>query len=260
MAGSLQGTTVLVTGAAGGLGKAIATAYLEAGANVAVCDVNEERLSAARAELEPKGPFLAARTDVTDEVAVAALVDDVVARFGRLDILVSNAGMADKFDPVGTLSKEHWDRVLGLNLTGSFLAFRAAVNAMEKQSPPGGTIIQIGSTSSTHGMASGVAYTVSKHGVAALVKSTAGHYGPQGIYAVGLLLGGMVDTNIQDSFTALGGFNQEAFGRCIASQFKPEQAIHLKDVAKYCVFLADRDIASSSNGSLINFSRNWPNA
>lgn len=161
MAGSLQGTTVLVTGAAGGLGKAIATAYLEAGANVAICDINEERLSQARADLAPKGPFLAVTTDVTDETAVAALVDDVVARFGRLDVLVSNAGMADKFDPVGSLSKEHWDRVIGLNLTGSFLAFRAAVNAMEKQSPPGGTIIQIGSAASTHGMASGVAYTVS---------------------------------------------------------------------------------------------------
>ncbi len=96
--------------------------------------------------------------------------------------------------------------------------------------------------------------------MAALVKNTAGHYGPKGIYAVGLLLGGMVDTNIQDSFRALGGFNQEAFGRSVTAQFKPEQAIQLGDVAKYCVFLADRDIASSSSGSLINFSRNWPNA
>ncbi|KAI0172562.1 NAD(P)-binding protein [Hypoxylon sp. FL1284] len=260
MAGPLQGTTVLVTGGAGGLGKAIATAYLEAGANVAVCDVSEERLTQARADLEPKGPFLARAADVTDEAAVAALTDAVVARFGRLDVLVSNAGMTDKFDPVGALSKDHWDRVLGLNLTGSFLAFRAAVNAMEAQSPPGGTIVQIGSAATAHGMAAGAAYTVSKHGVAALVKNTAGHYGHKGIYAVGLMLGGMVDTNIQDGFRALGGFNQEAFGRSIAAQFKPEWAIQLKDVAKYCVFLADRDIAASSNGSLINFTRNWPNA
>ncbi|KAI6085263.1 NAD(P)-binding protein [Hypoxylon rubiginosum] len=260
MTDSLKGTTVLVTGAAGGLGKVIATAYLDAGANVAICDVNEERLAAARGELEPKGPFAAFKTDVTDEAAVTKLVEDVTARFGRLDILVSNAGMTDKFDPVGSLSKEHWDRILNLNLTGSFLAFKAAVNAMEAQSPPGGTIIQIGSAATTHGMASGVAYAVSKHGVAALVKSTAGHYGPKGIYAVGLLLGGMIDTNIQDGFQALGGFNQEAFGMSIASQFKPEWAIQLKDVAKYCVFLADRDIASSSNGSMINFTRNWPNA
>lgn len=278
MATSLKGTTVLVTGAAGGLGKVIATAYLEAGANVAICDINEERLGEAKAELEPKGAFLALKTDITDEAAVTKLVDDVVAKFGRLDILVSNAGMTDKFDPVGSLSKEHWDQILNLNLTGSFLAFKAAVNAMEKQSPPGGTIIQIGSTASYQGTSSGVAYTVSrfllpslglqfltpsqvsKHGVAALVKSTAGYYGPKGIYAVGLLLGGMVDTNIQDSFKALGGFNTDGFQQSVSAQFKPEWAIKLKDVAKYCVFLADRDIASSSNGSLINFNRNYPNA
>ncbi|KAI2634965.1 NAD(P)-binding protein [Hypomontagnella submonticulosa] len=260
MANTLQGTTVLVTGAGGGLGKVIATAYLEAGANVAICDINEERLKQARTELQPTGRFFAANTDITDEAAITGLVDNVVARYGRLDILVSNAGMVDKFDPVGELSKEHWDKVLNLNLTGSFLSFKAAVNAMEKQSPPGGTIIQIGSTASWHGMSSGVAYTVSKHGVAALVKSTAGHYGPKGIYAIGLQLGGMIDTNIQEGFAALGGFNQEAFARSISASFKPEWAVQTKDVAKYCLFLADRDIASTSNGSMINFSRNYPAA
>ncbi|KAI1104032.1 NAD(P)-binding protein [Jackrogersella minutella] len=259
MADKLQGTTVLVTGAAGGLGKVIATAYLEAGANVAICDIHEERLTQTRSELEPTGRFLAAKTDITDEAAVTKLVDDVVAKFGRLDILVSNAGMTDKFDPVGTLSKEHWDRIINLNLTGSFLAFKAAVNAMEKQSPSGGTIIQIGSTATSHGMSSGVAYTVSKHGVAALVKNTAGNYGAKGIYAMGLLLGGMITTNIQDAFQILGGFNKEAFGLSISSTLKPEMTIDTKDVAKYCLFLADRDIAAASNGSLINFNKNWPN-
>ncbi|KAI1463605.1 NAD(P)-binding protein [Daldinia caldariorum] len=258
MATSLQGTTVLVTGAGGGLGKVIATAYLEAGANVAICDIHEERLAAARSELEGTGRFAAFNTDVTSEEAVAKLVGDVAARFGRLDILVSNAGMTDKFDPVGAVSKETWDRIIGLNLTGSFLAFKAAVNAMEKQSPPGGTIIQIGSTASYHGMSSGVAYAASKHGVAALVKSTAGYYGAQGIFAIGLLLGGMVDTNIQDGFAALGGFNTEAFAQSAAAGFKPEMAVKTADVAKYCVFLADRGIAESSNGSLIRFNKNLP--
>ncbi|KAI1803444.1 NAD(P)-binding protein [Daldinia bambusicola] len=260
MATSLQGTTVLVTGAGGGLGKVIATAYLEAGANVAICDIHEERLATARSELEGTGRFAAFKADVTSEEAVTQLVADVAARFGRLDILVSNAGMTDKFDPVGAVTKEAWDRVIGLNLTGSFLAFKAAVNAMEKQSPPGGTIIQIGSTASYHGMSSGVAYTASKHGVAALVKSTAGYYGAKGIYAIGLLLGGMIDTNIPDGFAALGGFNQEAFAQSISADFKPEMAIKTKDVAKYCVFLADRSVAESSNGSLISFNKNYPMA
>ncbi|KAL7620915.1 hypothetical protein AAE478_008225 [Parahypoxylon ruwenzoriense] len=262
MATTLQGTTILVTGGAGGLGKVIATAYLSAGANVAICDVNESRLAGAEAELEALAPgrLLVSQTDITDEAAVTSLVASVVAKFGRLDVLVNNAGMTDKFDPVGALAKEHWDRVLALNLTGSFLTTKAAVNAMEKQSPSGGTVIQIGSIASWHGTISGAAYTVSKHGVAGLMKSTAGFYGPKGIYAIELNLGAMVNTNIEDSFAALGGFNKEAYAQSVSSSFKPENAIQLKDVAKYCVFLADRDVAASANGSCINFNKNWPSA
>ncbi|KAI2611839.1 NAD(P)-binding protein [Hypoxylon sp. NC1633] len=258
MATTLQGTTVLVTGAAGGLGKAIATAYLDAGASVAICDVNEARLDHARSELESTGRFLALKTDVTDEAAMTKLVDDVVARFGRLDILVSNAGIMDSFDPVGSTAKELWDRIIGVNLTGSFLAFKAAVNAMEKQDPPGGTIIQIGSSSTWHGMSAGVAYTASKHGVAALVKSTAGFYGGKGIFAVGLLLGGMADTNIMQDFGGFEKVNVAAFSQSVSARFTPDMAVPLRDVAKYCVFLADRDIAAASNGSLITFNKNFP--
>jgi NAD(P)-dependent dehydrogenase (short-subunit alcohol dehydrogenase family) len=118
---SLQGTTVLVTGGAGGLGKAIANAYLDAGANVAVCDIHDGRLAATKSEFEPTGRFLALKTDITEEPAVDSLVAEVVSKFGRLDILVNNAGMTDSFHGVGELTKEKWDRVLGLNLTCVFL-------------------------------------------------------------------------------------------------------------------------------------------
>ena len=85
-----------------------------------------------------------------------------------------------------------WDRVLGVNLTGPYLASKAAVNQFEKQEPAsGGVIINIGSNASTHGFQSGVAYAASKAGVLALTKNTAGFYGPKGIQAVALLLGGM---------------------------------------------------------------------
>ncbi|KAI0124686.1 hypothetical protein BJ170DRAFT_470159 [Xylariales sp. AK1849] len=256
----LNETTVIVTGAAGGLGKAIATAYLNAGANVAICDINEARLSATRTEFESTGRFLALNTDITDEAAVESLVLETVSKFGRLDILVNNAGMVDTFDPVGELSKQNWDRVIGVNLTGSFLCMKAAVNAMLKQEPRGGTIIQVGSNASYMGFCAGAAYTASKHGVAALVKNTAGAYGDQGIYTVGLMLGGMIDTNISEGVSALGGYNKEAFGKSTSLSFRVEDAVKLVDVAKYCVFLADRDIAATSNGSSITFNRNWPKA
>ncbi|RYP02016.1 hypothetical protein DL764_005984 [Monosporascus ibericus] len=264
MTQSLEGTTVLVTGAAGGLGKAIAKGYLGAGANVAICDISDERLKQTSDEFEGTGRFLGVKTDVTDEAAVNELIDAVVAKFGRIDVLVNNAGVMDTFDPIGTLSKETWDRVLNINLTGSFLPAKAAVNVMEKQSPPGGVVIQIGSTASSRGLEAGVAYTVSKHGVAALVKNTAGFYGPKGIYAIGLMLGAMTDTNISEGTKALGGFNVEAYSLTVSASLKPEQlgeiAVKLDDVAKYCMFLSDRSIAASANGSCITFNKNSPRA
>jgi NAD(P)-dependent dehydrogenase (short-subunit alcohol dehydrogenase family) len=95
-----QGKTVIVTGAAGGLGKAIATAFLAAGANVVICDVNPERIASVDAEWAKSYPdkFVTQQTDVTDEAAVQKLIDAAVAKFGRLDVLVNN-GM----DPLHSL-------------------------------------------------------------------------------------------------------------------------------------------------------------
>ncbi|ORY67255.1 uncharacterized protein BCR38DRAFT_338067 [Pseudomassariella vexata] len=261
MASALQGTTVIVTGGAGGLGKAIATAYVNAGANVVICDINDERLAATSADFEATGRFLALKTDITCEAAVQSLIEQTTTKFGRLDILVNNAGMMDGFDPVGELSKENWDRVLNLNLTGSFLCMKSAVNAMQRQEPRGGLIIQIGSNASHQGTNAGLVYTVSKHGVAALVKNTAGFYADQNIYAVGLMMGAMIDTNITESTMKMGWFNQEGFTKFFGEkEFNTNCAIKLADAGKYCVFLADRDIAATLNGSLINFNKNWPQA
>lgn len=112
------------------------------------------------------------------------------------------------------------------------------------------------------GSCAGAAYTVSKHGVAGLVKNTADFYGDRGIYAVGLMLGGMAETNIADAAGGFGGFNRDAYARASAAlTFKPdEHNVPLRDVAKYCVFLADRSIAATANGSCVPFARNWPKA
>ncbi|KAK8083963.1 hypothetical protein PG996_002744 [Apiospora saccharicola] len=265
---SLQNTTVLVTGAAGGLGKAIASAYLDAGANVAICDIHDARLAETRSQFEGTDRFLALKTDITSEEAVEKLVADCVSRFGRLDILVNNAGMMDSFDPVGDLSQANWDKVLGVNLTGSFLCMKHAVRAFQAQQPKSssassgtdslrGLIIQIGSNASIMGTQSGAAYTVSKHGVAALVKNTAGFYGDQGIYAVALMLG-VLQTNINDGIAALGGFNQGIYALSGLPARPPEAVTDTADVARYCVFLADPRIAAGVNGSSIVFNKNWP--
>ena len=278
---SAQGKTVIVTGAAGGLGKAIATAFLAAGANVAICDVNSQRISAVEEEWTKSyaDKFLAQVTDVTDEAAVQNLVDAAAAKFGRLDVLVNNAAIMDGFEPVGAVSKEKWDRVLNINLNGPFNTTRAAIAQFEKQERPGGVIINIGSLASIHGFKSGAAYTVSKAALVALTKNTAGYYGDKGIYSIALMLGGMskrlvaphfplladiyclgMDTNITDAFAQ--GLHMEMFQKVQASQapHTPERMVPIQSVAKYCVFLTDSDIAPSANGSSILFNKNWPEA
>ncbi|KAL2256004.1 hypothetical protein VTK26DRAFT_2358 [Humicola hyalothermophila] len=258
---SAQGKTAIITGAAGGLGKAIADAFLAAGANVVICDVNPQRIAAVEEEWGKAyaDKFAAQQTDVTDEAAVQRLIDTAVAKFGRLDVLVNNAGIMDDFSPVGACSREQWDRVLNVNLNGPFITTTAAIAQFQKQEPAGGVIINIGSVASIHGFKSGTAYTVSKAGLAALTKSTAGFYGDKGIYCIALLLGGM-DTNITDAFAK--GMHMEMFQKVQASQspFAPEKNVPVESVAKYCLFLTDKDIAPSSNGSCILFNKNWPEA
>ncbi|KAH8880143.1 NAD(P)-binding protein [Thozetella sp. PMI_491] len=261
MATEVQGKTVIVTGAAGGLGKVIAEAFLKAGANVVVGDVNEERLAATASEWSASyaDKYLTQKTDITDEASVQGLVDAGVAKFGRLDALVNNAGVMDDFSPVGACSQSNWDRVLGVNLHGTFLASKAAVTQFEKQSPVRGVIVNIGSNASVYGFQSGVAYTVSKAGVLAMTKNTAGFYGPKGINCVALLLGGMPTTNIVDAFRL--GLHQEGFAATQAANVSLQPGKNdtdLNAVAKQVVFLTDSDIASNANGSAIMFNHNWP--
>ncbi|KAG7291877.1 hypothetical protein NEMBOFW57_001899 [Staphylotrichum longicolle] len=258
---SAQGKTVIVTGAAGGLGKAIATAFLAAGANVVICDVNSQRIASVEEEWSKSyaDKFLAQQTDVSDEAAVQQLIDAAVSKFGRLDVLINNAGIMDDFSPAGACSKEKWDRVMNINLNGPFLTTKAAIAQFEKQEPAGGIIINIGSVASVHGFKSGAAYTVSKAALMALTKNTAGFYGDKGIYSIGLMLGGM-QTNITDAFGQ--GMHMEMFQKIQASQspFAPEKQVPIELVAKYCLFLSDRDIASCANGSCNLFNKNWPEA
>ncbi|TQN68774.1 3-beta-hydroxycholanate 3-dehydrogenase (NAD(+)) 2 [Colletotrichum shisoi] len=264
---TLPGTTVIVTGSGGGLGKVISEAYLATGANVVIADIDEARVNAVASEHRDTyaGRLHTAVVDVTSEASVEALVSGAVERFGRLDVVVNNAGVMDRFDPAGDCAKDTWDRVLAVNLTGPFLTTKFAVNQFLNQGPAGagggprGLIINVGSNASYRGMTSGVAYTASKHGVVALTKNSAGFYGDKGIYSVALLVGPMDATNIMDAFA--GGVNQPAMEKVTAAmpEYKRgETGLDPAAVAKYCVFLTDKDIASSANGSCVVLNRNWP--
>ncbi|OCL05717.1 NAD(P)-binding protein [Glonium stellatum] len=227
----------LVTGSGGGLGKAIAESFLNAGAKVVLIDKNAARLSECFTRLLSAHPdrVLALEVDITDEASVQKMIIDAVEKLGKLDVLVNNAGIMDHFDPVGDLESTLWDRVIAVNLTAPMLTLKAAVKQMLSQEKPGGVILNVGSTSSLKEFCAGAAYTASKHGLIGLTKNTATYYAKKGIRCVAILPAGM-RTNAYRTVVK-------------SSAFKPPM-VETNKAAKVCLHLC-LDNAEYMNGACV---------
>jgi NAD(P)-dependent dehydrogenase (short-subunit alcohol dehydrogenase family) len=162
----------VVTGAGSGVGRSIARGLLGAGWRVALAGRREKPLAetAEGVTTEP-GNVLVVPADVTSETSVAALFDTVQDSWGRVDLLVNNAGVSGTPGAVDELAPTDWQRVVDTNLTGAFLCAHHAVRLMKAQTPPGGRIINNGSISAHAPRPGSVAYTASKHAITGLTKS-----------------------------------------------------------------------------------------
>jgi NAD(P)-dependent dehydrogenase (short-subunit alcohol dehydrogenase family) len=167
----LKGRVVVVTGASSGIGEACAKGYARAGAMVVLAARRIDRLNALAKMIEKSGgEALAVATDVTDEVAVAEMFRQAIGRFGTVDILINNAGIADS-TAIDVLELELWHKVIDTNLTSAFLCAREAFRIMK---PKGrGRIINIGSISARVPRADSPAYSASKWGLEGLTRSLA---------------------------------------------------------------------------------------
>lgn len=181
----------LVTGAARGIGLATARLFLEYGWQVALIDNNSETLGAAKATLPPD-TTLCIECDVSSADDVQRAVDLTAARFGRLDGLVNNAGIAD-FGPIAQTGLDVWQAIMATNLTGPFITVQAAAPVMARTS--GGAVVNIASISGHRASTLRVAYGTSKAGVIHLTKQQAAEYGNQGI-RVNCICPGPVDTEM----------------------------------------------------------------
>jgi 3-oxoacyl-[acyl-carrier protein] reductase len=180
MAG-VQGRVALVTGAAQGIGRAIALDLAKGGATVAVADIAEDKLAAVVEEITSAGGQAAAfKMNVADEDNVKQVFKDVVAKFGRLEILVNNAGIT-RDQLLMRMKRAEWDLVIGINLTGVFLCTQAAVPTMLKQR--WGRIINISSINGQQGAPGQANYSASKAGVIGLTLATAREVASRGITA-----------------------------------------------------------------------------
>lgn len=165
----------LVTGGGTGVGKAIAEALLGAGFTVVITGRRKEVLDAAAGELTKSagGTVRPVQADVGDPKSVAALFDAIKSEFGRLDLLVNNAGMGTPAVPMEEITFEQWSAIVGANLTGAFLCTQQAFRLMKAQTPRGGRIINNGSISAQTPRPNSAPYTATKHAITGLTKSTA---------------------------------------------------------------------------------------
>ena len=168
----LPGRVAIVTGAARGIGLAIAERLSRAGASVVIADIDEEGATAAVERLrEDGGEAAAAPADVTSPDEVGAMVERALDAFGKLDILVNNAGITGRDAPLWELTDKDWERVLGLNLTSTFYCCRAAISHMRERRS--GAIVNVASISGKEGNPNMIPYSVSKAGVICLTKALA---------------------------------------------------------------------------------------
>jgi NAD(P)-dependent dehydrogenase (short-subunit alcohol dehydrogenase family) len=199
--GSFAGKVALVTGAASGIGRATALAFAQAGARVVVADLDatggQETVESIGAS---GGAAVFIGTDVADEAAVAALITATVDRFGRLDCAHNNAGLEGVVGRVAEGTREEWDRVLAVNLTGVWLCLKYEIQQMLRQG--GGAIVNTASTAGLRGSPVSPAYVASKHGVVGLSRKAARDYGTDGIrvnaVCPGVILTPMVEHVLAD--------------------------------------------------------------
>lgn len=173
----MDSKVAIVTAAADGIGAATAIAFGAAGYNVALIDINTDAL--ARTANELVGERLALDADVTDAVAVAAAIGQVIDRWGRIDALANVVGGSKPGKTVVELTLDEWMALLNLNLTSTFLMCQAVIPHMRTQG--GGTIVNVSSGAGLRGMKRNPGYVAAKGGVAALTRALAIDHGPEGI-------------------------------------------------------------------------------
>ncbi len=233
---SLDGSRVLVTAGAAGIGLAIARKFVAAGARVHLCDIDRNALERTRQELPDVGT---SEADVADPGAVERLFADANDRLGGLDVLVNNAGIAGPTAKVEEMAIDDWRQTLEVNITGQFLCTRLAVPLL--RAAGGGSIINLASVAGRFGFPLRTPYAASKWAVVGFTKSLAMELGPDQIRVNALLPGIVEGERIERVIAAkadANGISHEAMRERLLASVSMRTAVTGDDVAAMALFLA----------------------
>ena len=248
----LEGRVAAVTGGSAGIGRGIAEAYLAEGASVAVMARNAEKAEKMLAEVGAGDRLIFVQGDAMDQASVEGFVDQTAAHFGRVDILINNAGGAGDLQPTISLSDESFDECMKWNVYSTFWGTRRALKYMTEQS--WGRIINISSMEGKHGKPVLTAYTTAKHAINGMTKSVAREVGTQGItvnaICPGLVITDIVRDNGPNTAAAMGMTFDE-----MVDLFSKEAAIErpntVEEIAAVAVLLAS-DLGGGITGALMS--------
>jgi NAD(P)-dependent dehydrogenase (short-subunit alcohol dehydrogenase family) len=226
----------------------MAVAFAQAGARVVVADVNLAGAQQTASEIGQVATAFA--VDIADESSVDQLVRHAIDSFGRIDVLCNNAGILDKMSLPADTSIAEWERVLRINLTGTFLVTRAVLPQMLRDGT--GAIVNTASEAGIRGGAAGLPYTAAKHGVVGLTRSVAWAYANDGIRC-NAIVPGPVFSNAAGS---VQGFDEKGVERLRPVITLNQHVALPEQIAAVAVFLAS-DAASFVNGAILPVDAGW---
>jgi NAD(P)-dependent dehydrogenase (short-subunit alcohol dehydrogenase family) len=244
----MQGKHVVVTAGAQGIGLAITAAFVAAGAEVHICDVNDDFLASAR---ESFPGVSQSRTNVADAAQVDAMFADLAARWGALDVLVNNAGIAGPTAKVEDTELGDWERTIAVNLTGPFLCVRRAVPLLKMAG--GGAIVNLSSAAGRLGFPLRTPYSASKFGVIGLTQTWAMELGPDHIRVNAILPGIVAGERQERVITAKAasyGIGHEEMRQQLLAKVSLRTMVTAQDIANQILFICSPAGAAISGQSL----------
>ena len=236
---------VLITAGASGIGRHIAEAFLAAGDAVYTCDIDAQALKATAADLEG---LRVGMCDIGDRGQIEAMVADAAEQLGGIDVLVNNAGIAGPTAPVQDVEPDDWDRVLQVDLTGTFLVTKFSIPHLIRSSQ--GSIIIMSSSAGRFGYPNRSPYAAAKWGLIGLMKTLAMELGPHNIRANAILPGSVAGDRIERIFEGrarVSGKSLEEVREISMEHRSIKRLIDPKDIAKLAVYLAS-DAAKMISG------------